>query len=256
MARYQVILKYDGTEFLGFQRQAEDRNERTIQSVFESALRSIGWQGKTILAAGRTDTGVHAIGQVVTFDLDWRHSPSDLMAAMNANLPVDIAVSFVKVVQDDFHPRFDALSRTYEYRVICQPARDPLRERFAWRIFPSLNLQVLNQAAELLTGVHDFAAFGTPPRTGGATIRQLFRCGWTELGDEFFFEIQANAFLYHMVRRIVGFQVALSQGRYDLQDLCDKLSPGLHNLVRELAPPQGLRLINVEYPEDVVNRNT
>jgi tRNA pseudouridine38-40 synthase len=253
MARYQVILKYDGTEYFGFQRQAEDRTQKTVQSVVETALKRIGWQDGSILAAGRTDTGVHAKGQVIAFDLDWRHTPHDLMAAMNANLPSDVATSCVNLVHNSFHPRFDAISRTYQYRIICQPTRDPLRERYAWRVFPVLEFEVLQQCAEHLIGFHDFAAFGTPPRTGGATIRQVFHSHWLYLNDELVFEIQANAFLYHMVRRLVGFQVSIGQGRHSLQDLASRLLSGHHDLVKELAPPQGLSLIEVEYPEHVVD---
>jgi tRNA pseudouridine38-40 synthase len=252
MARYQVILKYDGTEYFGFQRQAKERNESTVQAVVETALRSIGWQGNSILAAGRTDTGVHAKGQVIAFDFSWRHTPQELMAALNANLPADVAASCVRIVQDNFHPRFDALSRIYQYRIICQPSRDPLRERYAWRVYPSLDLKALQHSAKRLIGIYDFAAFGAPPRTGGATIRQVFLCNWLNQDDELIFEVQANAFLYHMVRRMVGFQVGIGQGRYTIQDLESKLSPEPQDLVKELAPPQGLSLVKVEYPESVV----
>ncbi len=254
MARYQVILKYDGTEYFGFQRQAENRNEKTVQSVVEAALKRIGWQGLSILAAGRTDTGVHAKGQVIAFDFEWRHSPAALLAALNANLPPDVSASCVKITRDNFHPRFDAVSRTYQYRIICQRTRDPLRERFAWRIFPELDLKVLQVSAECFAGARDFAAFGAPPRTGGATIRQVFHCGWVQRDDEFLFEIQANAFMYHMVRRIVGYQVGISQGRYSLQDLRTRFSTGSNDLVKDLAPPQGLVLLKVDYADDVVER--
>ncbi len=252
MARYQVILKYDGTEYFGFQRQAEGRNEKTIQSVVESALRSIGWQGKTILAAGRTDTGVHARGQVIAFDFEWKHSSQNLLAALNANLPLDVVASSAMIVHDSFHPRFDAISRTYRYRIICQPVRDPLRERYAWRVFPELDLLALRQSAERLVGIHDFAAFGAPPRTGGVTIRQVFHCDWQQCADEYIFEVKANAFLYHMVRRMVGFQVGIGQGKYRLQELDSRLSAEPQELIKDLAPPQGLTLEKVEYLEYVV----
>lgn len=256
MARYQVILKYDGTEYFGFQRQAEGWNKKTIQSVVEIALKRIGWQGTAILTAGRTDTGVHAMGQVIAFDFDWRHSPANLQAALNANLPTDVSASSVKIVHEHFHPRFDAVKRTYQYRIICQPTRDPLRERYSWRVFPELDLNVLRQSAECLVGTHDFAAFGAPPRTGGATIRQVFFCDWEKRDDEFIFEVQANAFLYHMIRRMVGYQVGVNQGRHSLPDLMSKLSTEPKILVKELAPPQGLFLVKVEYLDDVAESKT
>ena len=110
MARYKVILAYDGTDFLGYQRQGKTR---TVQLVVEAALVKLGWEGTTILTAGRTDSGVHASGQVVAFDLDWAHSTDDLVRALNANLPDDVAVKDGAQVVDDFHPRYDAVERTY-----------------------------------------------------------------------------------------------------------------------------------------------
>ena len=115
MGRYQVILAYDGTDFNGFQRQASNKI-RTVQGTVEAALRRIGWQGKSVLAAGRTDTGVHAFGQVITFDHEWKHSSEDLLAAINANLPQDVAARAVELAKPDFHPRFDAVARCYYYR--------------------------------------------------------------------------------------------------------------------------------------------
>ena len=113
MARYQIIVSYDGTGFVGSQRQL---NSRTVQSELEKGLRKIKWDGKSLLLAGRTDTGVHASGQVAVFDLDWKHSLEDLKKALNASLPLDMAVSDVRNAADEFHPRFDATSRRYRTR--------------------------------------------------------------------------------------------------------------------------------------------
>lgn len=254
MERYQVILAYDGTEFSGFQRQASGNKtgdlyrRRTVQGTLETALRKIGWQGRSILQAGRTDAGVHASGQVATFDLDWRHSEADLQAALNANLPPDMAVQAVRQVQADFHPRYDALSRCYRYQIFCQPVRDPLRERYAWRVWPVVSLDRLQQAAAFLVGTHDFAAFGTPPRAGGVTIRQVFQAGWQQQKDSLIFEIRANAFLYHMARRLVGFQVKIGQGQKEPEAVNQCLEDRSGTLVKEMAPAQGLFLIEVLYP--------
>ena len=117
MALYKVILSYDGTNFHGFQRQSD---VRTVQDVVENALIKIGWQGSRILAAGRTDSGVHASGQVIAFDYKWNHSTRDLHRALNANLPIDVAVSSVEVAEDNFHPRYDARVRHYQYRIFCE----------------------------------------------------------------------------------------------------------------------------------------
>jgi len=245
MARYQVILVYDGTEFFGFQRQAR---ERTVQGVVEEALNRIGWQGSTILAAGRTDTGVHASGQVIAFDMDWAHSTEDLLNGLNANLPPDVAAHRVVQTRPDFHPRYNALARRYRYHIFCQSYRDPLRERYAWRVWPAVDCEELQQAASFLPGRHDFAAFGTPPRTGGTTERVVSEAGWQSAGDRLTFEVVANAFLYRMVRRLVSTQVAIAQGFFPREIMTNCLSGREVELVQGLAPPQGLFLVEVIYP--------
>jgi tRNA pseudouridine38-40 synthase len=244
MARYKVFLAYDGTAFSGMQRQA---NSRSVQSVVEDALGSLGWQGRSILAAGRTDAGVHASGQVIAFDLDWQHSPETLLKALNAELHQTVVARSVLLAADDFHPRYDAKARTYEYRIICQPLRDPLRERYAWRVWPAPKLGRLKTAAKLLRGEHDFAAFGSPPKKGGSTVRKVLRAGWRqETEDEFVFTVKANAFLYHMARHLVGMQVKVGQGLLE-PDALEKALQEKKDKVRELAPAHGLTLVDVEY---------
>ena len=247
MARYKVILTYDGTEFQGFQRQVE---VRTVQASVESALRSIGWQNSTILAAGRTDTGVHASGQVIAFDLAWDHSPRELRNALNANLPVDIAARLVESVEIDFHPRFSAAARRYRYRLFCDKVRQPMRERFVWRVWPPVSLEALQEAAKHLIGKHDFSAFGAPPHPGGSTIRNIFASTWTYDENEFVFEILGNAFLYHMVRRLVSLQVEIGQGKRKAQEIIGFLGNMRKELVQGLAPAHGLILEEVVYPPD------
>jgi tRNA pseudouridine38-40 synthase len=250
MARYQVILAYDGTEFFGFQRQARGSKQRTVQAVVEAALQQLGWQGKAILGAGRTDTGVHASGQVIAFDLDWAHPPEALRSAINANLPPDVAVQSVRQAASDFHPRYAAQARCYRYRLFCQPARDPLRERYTWRVWPAVDLERMRQASLYLLGTHDFAAFGTPPRTGGSTLRTVTSAGWASLPpDQLSFEIVANAFLFRMVRRLVGFLVAVGQGMQPSEAVSACLESGSKALVKYLAPPHGLTLVEVIYRE-------
>lgn len=245
MARYQIILAYDGTAFVGSQRQGQGR---TVQGEFEKALRKIGWTGKSILLAGRTDTGTHASGQVAAFDLDWAHGLDDLHKALNANLPQDMAVRTVDRAADDFHPRFDASSRRYRYRLFCQETRDPLRERYAWRVWPPV--ADLAPLAELWPGRHDFAAFGTPPRAEGSTVRTVLVAGWQTTADEWTFDVQADAFLYRMVRRLVYVQVAVGQGRLPVAQVARALAEG-SKLPAGLAPASGLTLVEVRYDHPV-----
>jgi len=208
----------------------------------------LGWQGSTILLAGRTDTGVHASGQVGAFDLEWKHSLAELVAALNSNLPTDIAVRLAKAVPADFHPRFEASSRRYHYHIFCQPLRDPLREHYAWRVWPPLDGDALQRAAYLFLGRHDFASFGSPPRPGSSTVRTVMRTGWQNQGDQWTFEVQADAFLYRMVRKLVHVQVAVGQGRLAIQVVADALTGQPSKLPGGLAVPNGLTLVEVTYP--------
>jgi len=253
MARYQVILAYDGSNYNGFQRQVRGKSNRTIQGEVESALRQIGWQDRTILAAGRTDAGVHASGQVIAFDFAWRHSDDELRAALNANLPPDIAAQQVFQTGAEFHPRFDATARRYRYRIFCGSVRDPLRERYAWRVWPPVDFERLQAAAAQLPGTHDFGAFGSPPQPGGVTLRQVLWADWMVEADGITFEIVANAFLYRMARRLTAFQVKISQGLRSVEAIQDCLEAGSKKKVRELAPPQGLNLVEVIYSDPEEN---
>jgi tRNA pseudouridine38-40 synthase len=246
MARYQIIFTYDGTQFTGSQRQAKSR---TAQSVLEDALRNLGWEGRSILLAGRTDTGVHASGQVAAVDLNWIHPDDKLRSALNSHLPYDMAVQSVRRVDDRFHPRFDAISRHYRYRLYGQPVRDPLRDRYSWRIWPAPDEELLHAVAGILTGTHDFSAFGSPPRANGSTVRTVTISKWTASRDEWIFDVVADAFLYRMVRRLVYVQVAVGQGKVRVEAFQYALE-GQDQLPAGLASPAGLTLVEVKYPID------
>ncbi len=245
MARYQVILAYDGSGFAGSQRQAK---VRTVQGELEKALHKLGWTGKSVLLAGRTDTGVHATGQVAAFDFDdWAHPAGKLLLALNARLPSDLAVRKANVAGADFHPRFDALSRTYRYRLFHDPVRDPLREKFAWRMQSEVNDESLGRTAEIFLGTHDFGAFGSPTSEEGTTARTVTRSEWRKKPDgEWQYEVRADAFLYRMVRRLVFVQVAASLGKCSVREIQLALK-GQGKLPAGLAPANGLTLTNVEY---------
>jgi len=247
MARYQVILAYDGTDFNGFQRQANHANIRTVQGAVESALHSIGWEGQSIKAAGRTDTGVHASGQVIAFDFEWNHSTDDLMAAMNANFPHDVSALEVKLAYPDFHPRFDAVARCYHYFIYTQNVRNPLLDRYAWRVYPPVDINRLRSAAMSIIGEHDFSAFGTALTMDGSTIRRVFSADWIEKTNGIVFQIKANAFLYHMVRRLVSIQVLIGLRKLEPEIMQECLMQQDSALIKGLAPPQGLTLIEVTY---------
>ena len=254
MVRYKLILAYNGTAFAGSQRQA---SHRTVQGELEKALRQLGWSARSVTLAGRTDTGVHASGQVAAFDFEWNHGLEHLRDALNANLPFDIAVKNVEVADTKFHPRFDAKSRCYRYRLFCSNIRDPLREKMAWRVWPAFNGDALIDAAGVFFGRHDFSAFGTASREQGSTIRTVRLSAWTSSNDEWQYEVRADAFLYRMVRRLVFIQVAVAQGKCLKETVVKALerpqtkvvgaSPTKNEIPAGLAPAHGLTLVEVVY---------
>lgn len=244
MAPYQVIIAYDGTDFFGFQRQ---KNQTTVQGEIENALKKIGWAGKTIYAAGRTDTGVHAQGQVIKFELDWHHSDIDLLHALNSKLPISISVLNVKIAEENFHPRFSAKERWYRYQVVFLPDRNPFFDRFHWRVWPEPDINLLRAGAQKMMGTHDFTSLGRSPKKGGSTIRTVLSNDWqlTE-GNEAVYQIKAESFLYHMVRRTVFLLVQVGQGKLDAVDL-ESSFIGMKELPPGIAPANGLFLEKVIY---------
>jgi tRNA pseudouridine38-40 synthase len=245
VARYQSIIAYDGTAYHGFQRQAD--GIATIQAAVETALAGLGWQGSSLLAAGRTDAGVHARGQVIAFDMNWAHRAVELTRAMNSRLPDDIAVWRTTEAQPDFHPRFDARLRHYRYRLIVRPTPDPLRGRYAWQVWPEPDRVAMNRLASALQGRHDFGAFGEAPIEGGHTERTVRLAVWNQQGDEIHFDIAADAFLHHMVRRLTAACVGHGSGRLQAKDVLGLLDRPDLRWEGRLAPPRGLCLMEVEY---------
>ena len=246
MAHYKLILAYDGTNYNGFQRQAI---KTSVQATFEEALRRLGWQGRAVMPAGRTDSGVHARGQVVSFNLDWQHPDYSLQNALNAFLPADIAVQSVQQVGVEFHPRYDALSREYCYQIYWQSARDPLRDRYAWRLQRKPEIALMQMAANDLLGEHNFIAFGKALKEDGTTTRRIFSADWVEEDDGMSFTIVGNAFLYHMVRRIVFVLVNIGLGALPVETVRLGLESGSTGIV-SLAPARGLSLEAVTFGED------
>jgi tRNA pseudouridine38-40 synthase len=243
MARYKLILAYDGTQFYGSQRQ---KNRRTVQGELEVALHRLGWTERSVILAGRTDTGVHASGQVATCDMQWNHPVEELQRALNSQLPADLSVTGVSLVEEGFHPRFDALARTYVYRLFIRPIRDPLMERYAWRVWPGISEEILRQASAELLGTHDFSAFGSATTPKGTTIRTVKLSEWKMLEGEWQFEVQADAFLYRMVRRMVFVQVLAAQSRCSVEDIRNAIKDQ-RELPAGLAPACGLTLVEVTY---------
>ena len=243
-ALYQLIVSYDGSQFEGFQRQ---NCARTVQGELEAALRKLGWNGKAILSAGRTDRGTHASGQVVSTELVWAHRDEQLREALNHALPDDIAIMKVSKAAENFHPRFSACARVYRYQYYWLPVRDPLKERYAWRVWPEPDFNCMRIASQHLVGERDFSSLGKALKKEGSTVRKVFRVDWRmPENNNLVFEIEANAFLYHMVRRIAATLLMVGNKRMSAEEFGERL------LVRNefppgLAPAQGLNLVEVKY---------
>ena len=241
--RVRAVVAYDGTDYQGFQRQA---NGPTVQEALETALARVTGRETTVLAAGRTDAGVHAEGQVVAFDTEWRHPLEALQRAMNAVLPPDVAVREVAQAADDFHPRYDARSRHYRYTVYNHPVRSPLVRRTSLHVPTALDVAAMEAAARLLVGEHDFATFGQPPK-GENTVRRVVRAEWSGEPPWLYFDIEANAFLYRMVRSLVGTMLEVGKGRMSVEDFEEALRARDRSRAGPTAPAHGLCLIEVKY---------
>ncbi len=247
--RYRAIVEYDGSDFAGYQRQPEEF--RTVQGELESALSRLGQGNIPVTAAGRTDSGVHATGQVISFDLNWKHPHEKLVLAINAHLSEDVAVRNVEAVSSDFHPRFNACRRAYRYHIeLCDNgARRPLTRRRKWQVFKPLNLEAMNTAASFLIGEQDFATFGMPPQ-GNNTVREIFAAEWSQVDNELTFYIQANAFLYRMVRSITGTLKLVGDGSWSVEAFKQALDAAERKQSAASAPPWGLYLESVTYKND------
>jgi tRNA pseudouridine38-40 synthase len=246
--RYAARLTYHGAAYAGFQRQVDD--QPTVQGIVEAALYGITGKAASILGAGRTDSGVHASGQVIAFDLNWRHSDNDLLNAINAKLPSDVAVKKIMPVAVDFHPRFDAKQRSYLYRILIAPVRDPLRQQQVWHRRTPLDITAMQTAAALLVGTHDFASFGQPPQ-GENTVRHVYELKVKPHDDELHVIMSANAFLQRMVRSIVGTLVDVGRGKLTVNDF-EKAFTALNRAqAGPSAPANGLVLTRVVYMTSV-----
>ncbi len=239
--RLLAIVEYDGTDFEGFQVQGRGR---TVQGEMERALHKITGEKIRVTGAGRTDTGVHALGQGAHFDTAWERDLSVLHRAMNAVLPNDIAIHSLRNVPDDFSARYDAVSRAYRYTILNQSARSPLARRYALVVHQPLDVEAMNAAARCLIGKHDFGAFGTPPH-GDNSVREMIRAEVKREGACVLVDLEANAFLYRMVRRIVGTLLFVGKGALSVAEFRQVLAK--QKRAGQSVPPQGLCLVSVQY---------
>lgn len=237
-------MAYDGTRYCGFQRQVP--TQPTIQGEIERALEKVAAETIAITGAGRTDSGVHARGQIISFELAWRHDEQTLLRAINAYLPYDIALVSLSRAAPDFHPRFDARRRAYQYYIYNRPVRNPLHRLYSWHVKRPLDLEAMNAAAAHLPGSHDFATFGQPTQ-GESTVRRIFRAKWREHSKFVVFDIEGNAFLYRMVRSLVGSLCAVGRRDWTVDEFVAAFRAVDRSLAATTAPAHGLVLVSVSY---------
>ena len=242
--KVRVTVEYDGARFSGFQRQAD---VRTVQGALEEAIVASTGVRATVKGAGRTDAGVHAVGQVVSFLTPTGMSDATLQRAINAHLPVDVVVTEISTVSTDFDPQRDAISRVYEYRLDQRLTRPALGRWRSWHLTQPLDLERMRKVAECFVGTHDFFAFTTGQQ--GNTWREIQAVEIWREGSLVFIRISANAFLYRMVRRIVATLVRAGQDGVDVGEVEDILRVRSRERVMGTAPAQGLTLIQVTYSD-------
>ncbi len=246
MARFALVVDYDGREFQGWQRQPHGPS---VQSAIERALEHVCNAPTATVCAGRTDSGVHGLGQVVHFDCEAVRAPRAIMLGVNTKLPISIGIRHCQIVGADFHARYSALARVYRYQLVNHPARPGgLRARdHAWERTP-LNLQAMQTAAKALIGEHDFSSFRALSCQAKRPWRRMDLLTISQLENRITFDIQANAFLHHMVRNIVGSLLVIGRGEQPPDWLLEVLRAKDRTQAGATAQPQGLCFIGPRYP--------
>ncbi|MEB2285167.1 MAG: tRNA pseudouridine(38-40) synthase TruA [Polyangiaceae bacterium UTPRO1] len=244
MAQYRMLLEYDGTEYHGWQLQPDTR---TLQGVLETALATVLRHPVRVAASGRTDAGVHALGQVATFRTDRPVDPRDLRRSVNALTPPDLAVKEIAPAAESFDVRRHATARVYEYRIWTEPWRSAFWHRFTWHVPRPLDVAAMRFAAAALVGEHDFSAFRAADCEADRPVRRVVSSGFTAAEGLCVYRVEANAFLKHMVRAIVGTMVEVGTGRRPAEDVARVLASRSRMRAGRTAPPHGLVLMSVRY---------
>jgi tRNA pseudouridine38-40 synthase len=244
--RIAIGIEYDGTAYNGWQRQ---RTGLGAQERLEQAVAQVADEAVEVTCAGRTDTGVHASGQVAHFDTSAKRSERGWLLGTNTNLPDDICVTWVKPVDDDFHARFSATARRYRYCILNRLVRSALYRHRAWWVHQELDHRRMHDAAQALLGEHDFSAFRAAGCQASNPIREVTDIRVERDGDWVLLDITANAFLQHMVRNITGTLVAIGSGEEDVPWMARVLAGRDRTRAGMAAPPHGLTLVRVFYPE-------
>jgi tRNA pseudouridine38-40 synthase len=247
MRTLKLVVQYDGTDYVGWQRQAAGTS---IQGLLEDALRPIEGRDVTVHGAGRTDAGVHARGQVASIRLAAAIEPATLARALNAVLPLDVRIASVEEAAADFHARFSATGKVYDYQVVNAPFVSPFLRRYVWHVIPRLDLDAIAAASAVLVGEHDFAAFQGSGSEVQSSVRRVRRLVWgTPPAPDLplVMRIEGDGFLRHMVRTIAGTLVEIGLGRWPPGEMAAILASRDRARAGTTAPPTGLVLREVLY---------
>lgn len=251
MRTIKLTLAYDGTDYAGWQVQAPGRT--AVQEVLERAIEAVTGARVRVMASGRTDAGVHALGQVASFRTESLLATDVLVRALNANLPPDVAVLDAADVPEDFHATLSAVRKRYRYAIHNHPVRDVFRRRTSWHCPVPLDVAAMHRAAQALRGTHDFRSFQTSGSERKTSVRTIFdievRRGEGDEGRMIFIEIEADGFLYNMVRAIVGTLVQIGRGQRSESWAAEVLAAKDRRRAGRTAPPEGLVLLWVDYGE-------
>lgn len=242
--RVRAKIEYMGAAYAGWQMQPD---QPTVQAAIEKALETVTGERVRLASAGRTDAGVHALGQVAAFDLPDGTDLYRLRASVNALTNHDVSILELDEVAADFDPRRHARSRTYEYTIVSGRPRAPMLEGRSWFLYKGLDIDRLNQAAVCVLGVHDFSAFRAADCTSESTVRDIFESEWTVDNYVYRYRVRGNAFLKQMVRILVGSMIEVSLGRMTLDEFRAALDGGVRSDAGRTVPPEGLVLVSVEY---------
>lgn len=247
MPRFFLTLEYDGSDFVGWQRQS---NGTSVQACLEAAVRALTGEVVVVFAAGRTDAGVHALGQVAHADLPSRFSETQLPLALNAHLPASIRVIAARQMPDDstpLHARFSATGRSYRYRILNRRIAPALLRGRVWHLSSPLDVDAMHTAAQHLVGNHDFTSFRSTGCQAKSPIRTLDKLAVSRQGDEVVVDVAALSFLHNQVRIMVGSLVLVGQNKWQPDDMARVLADKDRSKAGATAPPHGLYFVRVEY---------
>ena len=245
MRNFKMILQYEGTRYQGWQRQ--ESSENTIQGKLEALFSKMCGHRVEVQGSGRTDAGVHAAGQVANAHLKTDKSAQEILLYMNSYLPEDIAVISVEEVSERFHSRLNAKGKTYLYRVINSALPHVFERRFTYQVEEKLDIAAMKEAAGLLCGTHDFAAFTSAKKSKKSTVRTIEDIRIEEKNDEILFYFTGNGFLFHMVRILMGTLLEVGLGKRSASEIPEILASKKRERAGALAPAKGLLLLEVRY---------